>query len=105
MYLNSGIRQSHSSMPEYYDCMYSELRLGSLYTRSIAYNNAQIKLSILIIITLNTLIMKYKSKVIKIIIYCRFKTNFLVNVNLRPIFQFNRKLGRALSMQSNPYLA
>ena len=34
------------------------------------YNNTQIKLSVLIkIITLNTLIMKYKSEVIKIIIY------------------------------------
>ena len=58
-----------------YDYDYSGLRLRSLYTRSIAYINAQIKLSILIIITLNTLIMKYKSEVIKIIIYCRFKFN------------------------------
>ena len=40
----------------------------SLYTRSITYNNTQIKLSSLIIITLNTLIMEYKSEVIKLIV-------------------------------------
>ena len=49
----------------------SGLRLQSLYTRLITYiyNNTQTKIATLIIITLNTLSMKHKSKVIIIIVY------------------------------------